>query len=139
MEYVQPPSVTTDHPGLDGLIVGSSILTMWRKPMTDDPIRKELDALKADIAQLREDILGLTTAVRDVASDKAEKTRSDAKEGLRNVWEDLESKLDEVIDQGKSTMGNVQTRIGQHPTGSLLTAFGVGFIIAKLLDTGGKR
>ncbi|MGD8590295.1 MAG: hypothetical protein PVG22_15830 [Chromatiales bacterium] len=107
--------------------------------MQDDPIRKELDALKTDIAQLREDILGLTTAVRDVASDKAQKTRSDTKEGLRNAWEDLERKLDEVIDQGKSTMGDVQTQIGQHPTASLFTAFGIGFIVAKLLDTGGKR
>ena len=107
--------------------------------MADDSIRKELDALKADISQLREDILGLTTAVRDVASDKVEKTRADTKEGLRNAWEDLERKLDEAIDQGKATMGDVQTKIGQHPTGSLLTAFGVGFIIAKLLDSGGRR
>lgn len=107
--------------------------------MADDPIRKEMDALKADIAQLRQDILGLTTAVRDVASDKAQKTRDDAREGLRNAWEDLERKFDEVIDQGKTTMGDVQTQIGQHPTGSLLTAFGVGFIVAKLLDMGGRR
>lgn len=107
--------------------------------MADDPIRKELDALKDDIAQLREDIVGLTTAVRDVASDKAGKARSDTKEGLRNAWEDLERKLDEVIDQGKTTMGDVQTQIGQHPTGSLLTAFGIGFIVAKLLDSGGRR
>jgi ElaB/YqjD/DUF883 family membrane-anchored ribosome-binding protein len=107
--------------------------------MADDPIRNELDALKADISQLRQDIVDLTTAVRDVASDKAEKTRADTKEGLRNAWEDLERKLDEVIDQGKATMGDVQTQIGQHPTGSLLTAFGIGFIVAKLLDTGGRR
>ena len=107
--------------------------------MTEDPISKELDALKADIAQLRQDIVGLTTAVRDVASDKAEKTRADTKEGLRNAWEDLEHKLDEVIDQGKSTMGDVQTQIGQHPASSLFTAFGIGFIVAKLLDLGGKR
>jgi hypothetical protein len=36
-------------------------------------------------------------------------------------------------------MGDVQTQIGQHPTASLFTAFGIGFIVAKLLDTGGKR
>ena len=33
--------------------------------MAEDPIHKELDALKADIAQLRKDIVGLTAAVRD--------------------------------------------------------------------------
>ena len=36
--------------------------------MAEDPIRKELDALKADIAQLRQDIAGLTTAIRDQAA-----------------------------------------------------------------------
>ena len=107
--------------------------------MADDPIRKEMDALKADIAQLRQDIRGLTAAVRDVASDKARQTRSDTQERLQGAWEDLESKLDEVIDQGRATMGDVQSQIGQHPAGSLLTAFGVGFIIAKLLDVGARR
>lgn len=107
--------------------------------MADEPIRKEMDALKADIAQLREDILGLTGAVRDVASDKAQQTRTDTQERMRTAWEDLERKLDEVIDQGKATIGDVQNQVGQHPAGSLLTAFGVGFIVAKLLDVGGKR
>jgi ElaB/YqjD/DUF883 family membrane-anchored ribosome-binding protein len=107
--------------------------------MADDQIRKEMDALKADITQLRQDIAGLTSAVHDVASDKVQKTRDDTREGIRNAWEELERKLDEVIDQGKSTMGDVQTRIGQHPTGSLLTAFGIGFVVAKLLDMGGRR
>jgi ElaB/YqjD/DUF883 family membrane-anchored ribosome-binding protein len=107
--------------------------------MADDPIRKEMDALKADIAQLRQDIVGLTAAVRDVASDKVHKTRADTQERVRSAWEDLERKLDEVLEQGKATMGNVENQIGQHPAGSLLTAFGVGFIVAKLLDMGGRR
>ena len=107
--------------------------------MADEPIRKERDALKADIAQPRQGVLGLTAAVRDVASDKAQKTRADTQERLRGAWDDLERKLDEAIDQGKATMGDVQNQVGQHPAGSLLTAFGVGFIVAKLLDSGGKR
>jgi len=107
--------------------------------MADDPIRKELDALKADIAQLRVDIAGLTSAVRSEATDKAQKTKADTQERLRGVWEDLESKLDDVLEQGRSTVGDVEARVGQHPTGSLLTAFGVGFIVAKLLDIGGRR
>jgi ElaB/YqjD/DUF883 family membrane-anchored ribosome-binding protein len=107
--------------------------------MVDDPIRKEMDALKADIAQLREDIGSLTAAVRNVASDKAQKTRADTQERLRSAWEDLEQKLDDVIEQGKASMGNVETQVGQHPAGSLLMAFGIGFVVAKLLDIGGRR
>jgi ElaB/YqjD/DUF883 family membrane-anchored ribosome-binding protein len=107
--------------------------------MADESIRRELDALKADIAQLREDIAGLTTAVRDTASEKVQKTRDDTQERLRSTWEDLERKLNETLEQGKATLGDVETRIGKHPAGSLLTAFGVGFIVAKLLDMGDRR
>jgi ElaB/YqjD/DUF883 family membrane-anchored ribosome-binding protein len=107
--------------------------------MADESVRRELDALKADIAQLREDIAGLTTAVRETASTKAQKTRDDAQEKLRSAWEDVEHKLNETIEQGRSTLGDVETRVGQHPAGSLLTAFGVGFIVAKLLDIGGRH
>ncbi|MEJ2061415.1 MAG: hypothetical protein P8Y64_13165 [Gammaproteobacteria bacterium] len=107
--------------------------------MADDPIRKELDALKSDIAQLRQDIAGLTGAVRDVASDKVQDTKAETQERLKGAWEDLEQKLNEVLDQGKATVGTVENQIGQHPAGSVLTAFGVGFIVAKLLDLGGRR
>ena len=107
--------------------------------MTEDPIGKELDAIKADIAQLRQDIAGLTAAVRNVASDKVHERRDDTQEKLRRAWEDLEHKLNDVLEQGRSTMGGVQEQIGQHPAGSLLTAFGVGFIVAKLTEMGGRR
>lgn len=107
--------------------------------MADDSIRKELDALKADISQLREDIAGLTSAVRGAASEKVQQTRDDTQERLRGAWEDLERKLDETLEQGRAAMGDVEARIAQHPGGSLLTAFGVGFIVAKLLDLGGRR
>lgn len=107
--------------------------------MADDPIRKELDALKADIAQLRQDIAGLTTAIRDEATSQAKKTKAETQERMRNAWEDLEQKLDEVLEQGRSTVGNLEERVGQHPAGSMLTAFGIGFIVAKLLDLRGRR
>jgi hypothetical protein len=58
---------------------------------------------------------------------------------MRGAWEDLEEKLDEVLEQGRSKVGDLETRVGQHPAGSLLTAFGVGFVLAKLLELGGRR
>lgn len=107
--------------------------------MAEDPIRKELDTLKADIAQLRQDIAGLTTAIRDQATSQAQKTKAETQERLRGAWEELEHKFDEVLEHGRSTVGDLEECVGQHPTGSLLTAFGVGFIVAKLLDLRGRR
>lgn len=107
--------------------------------MAEDPIRKELDAIKADIGQLRMDIAGLTDALKGAAADKIDDTKSRAQQTTQNAWEDLESKLDEVLQQGRESIDNVEDGIRQHPSGSLLTAFGLGFIIAKLLDAGGRR
>lgn len=107
--------------------------------MAEDPIRKELDALKADIAQLRTDIVGLTSVIKDVASEKVSSTKADAQKRAQGAWEDIERKLDEVLDQGRATVGDIEDKITAHPGGSILTAFGLGFIIAKLMDVGHRH
>lgn len=107
--------------------------------MSDDPIRKELDALKADIAQLRTDIGGLTSALKGAATDKVSSTKADAQQRVQGAWEDIERKLNDVLDQGRASVGAVEDKITEHPAGSMMTAFGLGFIIAKLMDIGGRR
>ena len=104
--------------------------------MSDEPFREELDVLKADIAQLRTDIANLTTAVKDVASEKVNATREDAQQRAQNAWDDIERRLNDVLDQGRETASGIEDKITEHPGGSVLTAFGLGFIIAKLMDMG---
>jgi ElaB/YqjD/DUF883 family membrane-anchored ribosome-binding protein len=104
--------------------------------MAEEPIRAELDALKADIAQLRTDIAGLTSAVKGVASEKVNETKEDAQQRAQNAWEEVERKLNDVLDQGRATASGIEDKITEHPGGSILTAFGLGFIIAKLMDVG---
>ena len=107
--------------------------------MADDSIRKEMDALKADIAQLREDIAGLTKAVKHVASEKVAGTKERAEEGIRGTWDDLEQRFEDFLSQGEATFNKAENKVGEHPVSSVLTAFGIGFIIAKLLNLGDRR
>ncbi len=107
--------------------------------MAEDPIRKELDALKADIAQLRDDIAGLSTAVKQAGTDKAQEACAQAEAAAHDTWQEIEDKLNDVIEEGKKTINSAEQQIGQHPRGSLLTAFGLGFIIAKLFGGGERR
>ena len=107
--------------------------------MPDDSIRKEMDALKADIAQLREDIVGLTTAVKRTASEKMAGPKAQTEERIRGTWEDLAQRFEDFLSQGKATFNKAEHQIGEHPIGSTLTALGLGFIIAKLIDIGGRR
>ena len=44
-----------------------------------------------------------------------------------------------VSNEGKATFNKAEQQLGEHPVGGVLTAFGIGFIIAKLLDVGGRR
>ncbi len=107
--------------------------------MADDPIKKELETLKADITRLREDIGHLTEAVRTVAQDKATQAKDHAQTRVQAGWEELEAKLDDLLGQGREALEGAQERVSEHPLGSLLTAFSLGFIIGKLMDLGGRR
>ncbi len=104
-----------------------------------EEIRKEVDALKNDIAQLRKDIAGLTSAVKDAAADKVDEGKAQARDKIHTAWEALEGKLDEALGQGREGVRHVEQKIGEHPTASVLAAFGVGFLIAKLIDLGERR
>ena len=41
--------------------------------------------------------------------------------------------------EGRSTFNKAERKMSEHPGGSVLTAFGMGFIIAKLLGIGKRR
>lgn len=107
--------------------------------MVDDSIRKEMDALKADIAKLREDIAGLSNAVKGAASENVADAKAQAEERMHKAWDDIERRLQDLLSEGKATFNAAEEKVGEHPVGSMLTAFGIGFVIAKLLDVGGRR
>ena len=107
--------------------------------MADDSIRKEMDALKADIAKLREDIVGLSGAVKDAAGENVAGAKARAEESVHKAWVDIEKRLESILNEGKATFNKAEQKVEEHPMGSVLTAFGIGFIIAKLLDVGSRR
>ncbi len=107
--------------------------------MAEDQIRKEIDALKNDIAQFRKDIGGLTDALKTVLGEKVDETKRNTKDKASKAMEDLESKIEALLAQGSGAVKSAGEKVSEHPGTSLLTAFGVGFIIAKLLGAGDRR
>ncbi|MBI5016750.1 MAG: DUF883 family protein [Deltaproteobacteria bacterium] len=102
--------------------------------MADTGLDKELDALRADMTKLRGDLAGLAEAVKEAGGRKVEGARdslSDLVEGLR---EELKSALDLARDRSKRSVESVEHTIEEKPFLSLLTAFGVGVLLGKLLD-----
>ena len=107
--------------------------------MTEKTHDKELDALKADIANLREEIARLAAGVNKSGGNHVKQPHSAAQqEGTAHVeeghgvWTDLLNKLDSSRIQGEKVVKDLAAEVEQHPLVSILAAFGLGYIIAKL-------
>jgi hypothetical protein len=92
---------------------------------------KELEALKADIARLREEIAGLAGGVKKSAGSRAEQPHSHGEEG-NGVLADLLHKFDSSRIQGEKVVRDLSAEVERHPLASIMAAFGLGYIIAKL-------
>ena len=100
--------------------------------MTEKTHDKELDALKDDIARLREEIAGLAAGVRKSAGIHAEQPHAGAQQEGLGAWADILHKFESSRSQGEKVIRDLATEVEQHPLVSIIAAFGLGYIIAKL-------
>jgi ElaB/YqjD/DUF883 family membrane-anchored ribosome-binding protein len=107
--------------------------------MADDALAKELETLKADIGKLRADVADLTRAVKGVASDHVDGATAGIRDEIRQAREELRRTVNEARDYGEKRVGELEGQVGEHPLGSVLAAFGIGFVIAKLMGLRWRR
>ena len=107
--------------------------------MADNDVRKEMEQLRNDLAALRADVADLTKALKNAGANKAESVRNSIEEEIEMYREALRKKLDEARSRGYEAKEKVDDQIATHPYTSLLTAFGVGYVLAKLLHLGERR
>lgn len=106
-----------------------------RAPSLED----EMAAIKEDVARLRDDIASLAGAMKDVASGYNDQAKTGAKEKVARAKAQVDEQIDRVMAGGREAMDGVESRIVERPVASLLTAATFGFILAKLLEIGGRR
>ncbi|HSH84478.1 MAG TPA: hypothetical protein VK979_04880 [Guyparkeria sp.] len=103
----------------------------------------ELEAVKADLAQLRGDIADLLKAVKEQNTQRVKDRTAQAREQVQSAFDDgmdtLNRGYERVRAQGEHQVEQAEELVGRHPLTSVAAAFGIGFIIAKLLDAGGRR
>jgi ElaB/YqjD/DUF883 family membrane-anchored ribosome-binding protein len=100
---------------------------------------EEVEVLKEDIAKLREDIANLASAVLGAASDTIDSAKARANGKSQETREAFTSRLNEGVDRGKQFLDDIDERVTRNPVGSVLIAFGVGVLIAKLLGSGSRN
>ena len=100
---------------------------------------EEVEVLKEDIAKLREDIASLAAAVLGAASDTLGDARAKVDGKSQEARDGITGKVNDGIDRGKQFLDDLDTQVTRHPVGSVLVAFGVGLLIAKILGSGNSR
>lgn len=84
---------------------------------------KDIEELKAQVEALRADLAGISDALKNLGGDAA----SEGRERIRRAAEQARGKA-------RDTIGALENEIEDRPLTSLLTAFGIGFVLGKLLD-----
>ena len=119
--------------------------------MTEKTNDKELEALKADIARLREELSGLVAAATNAGGTQPGASRPEEKldastengsvdgEQERNMLTDLLNTFDTSKAQGEKVLKNLAAEVEQHPLMSVMAAFGLGYIVAKLWHQGDNQ
>jgi ElaB/YqjD/DUF883 family membrane-anchored ribosome-binding protein len=95
--------------------------------MATDDINKEMNQIKADINALREDVASLVRALKDAGMEQGRQAYDQAYESVRQAGESVGNRASDAY----SAFGR---EVEQRPLTSVLSAFGIGFVVGMLLD-----
>ena len=104
--------------------------------MASNNVQEELQVLKDDVTKLRSDIAGLVDLFKELGLQKVNEARGTIEDELDEQREKLKARFNSARERGKGTVEDLEQHVTEHPLGSLLTAFGIGYILAKL--SGGR-
>ena len=99
---------------------------------------KELENIKKDLAELKKDIRGLTSALKDIGQEQVEEvagTIGKKKEVLLDSLSlaEIKKRLAELTQEGDDALDAVREQVEKYPAGTLLASVGVGVLIGILL------
>lgn len=77
--------------------------------------------------------------IRELGAERFEGVKASAAENLRARRESVRRRLAAVEARGRETADDLGDTIGGHPLGSVAMAFGLGFLVARLLEAGARR
>ncbi len=107
--------------------------------MTDERLQQELNAIRADVTKLGEDMTELTRVIRALGEERVRDARDSVEEGIDIADEELRRRVEAARKQSRKASEEIEKAIVQHPLGSLLGAFSIGVVVAQLLNPGGRR
>lgn len=84
---------------------------------------KDIEALREEVSKLRTDITDIAETLRKLSHDAV----ADGRDRLRDAAK-------QQTDKARESLSGVESEIEQRPLTSVAAAFGIGFVLGKLLD-----
>ena len=104
--------------------------------MADEGLQNDLDQLRTDMAKLRADLSAIGDGVKKMGTEAVGATQAKVKSAAQDALDEFQEKLNEAKSQGKQAIHDLEREIKEKPLTSLAVAFGVGFVLSKLLGRG---
>lgn len=98
-----------------------------------DP-QTELDAVKADLAALREDIGELASALLAAGKSKAASAKASVEQRVHDGADALGDLLAQLKEGGEEQLDSFKDGVAAHPTLSVVSALALGYILGKVTD-----
>ena len=95
-----------------------------------DISKKDIDAVIADVAALKRDLAKAIARFKDSSSDTVE----DAQDFVEEIRDELAGIVKDASKRSSRTVKSVSRKVEDQPVAALLIAFGVGFIISRLIS-----
>jgi ElaB/YqjD/DUF883 family membrane-anchored ribosome-binding protein len=102
--------------------------------MAERDVQAELELLKSEMSKIRADFAGVAAALKGAGAAEAASLKESTGEFAASVKEQLRHALEEAKAKGKKSVEVVEHQVGEHPFITILAAFGIGFLVAKVLD-----
>ena len=102
--------------------------------MAEKELQAELEQMRADMEKLRADFSGVAAALKAAGKAEAASVKEHAHELMENAEEEIKRLLCVLRDKSKQGAEAVEHKVAEHPFITLVAAFGVGFLLAKLID-----
>lgn len=102
--------------------------------MANEATKKEVDDLKEELSQLRQDMGHVLSAVKNIGQSTARTAKTKAEQELDEMMEKLNRAYVSARKTGGQAVASSRDEIENHPVASISIAFLVGLIAGKLFS-----
>lgn len=91
-----------------------------------------VDTMKEELQQLQKQVGELAKSLKDTGVEKTSELTAKLEKELEKYQKLAMEKAQKVYDAGNAGLDDVSERIRQNPLGSLLIAFGAGYVLSRI-------